>query len=423
MASDFQSLGISEELKNILVKHGYKEPTPIQQQVIPVLLSGKDAIAQSQTGTGKTLAFALPILQRIDNKKPYVQALIITPTRELALQITNEIEKLSKPLGIKALSLYGGKELETQSKKLKGGAVHIIIGTPGRILDHLKRRTLNFGGLSMLVLDEADQMIKLGFLEDIEIIMSAAPSQRQTMLFSATMPKGIRSLVARYMRKPVEIRVQGKHVTLDEIKQIAIEVPEKQKIYALCKLIDQLNPFLAIIFCISKERVKALNLELGQKGYAVDALHGDLSQNKREQILKRFRNAELQLLVATDIAARGLDIEGVTHIFNYDVPKNAETYIHRIGRTGRAGQEGMAITLVDEAEIERLRSIESGINKRIDRWTDENQDNPGEGKLDFFVPKKSFEITSAIKSVKSRKSPGVKPSGRNKRVQKSNKKH
>lgn len=390
MASDFFSLGIKGNLQDILSGYGIKEPTPIQEQTIPLLLKGRDVIGHSQTGTGKTLAFALPIVQRIKKDVPFVQALIITPTRELASQITEEIEKLADPLEINVLSLYGGKDVERQKRSL-AGQPQIVIGTPGRILDHLKQRTINFGRLQMLVLDEADQMIKMGFLEDVDTIISVTPPARQTMLFSATIPRGIRSLVAKYMRKPNEIRIQTRNVTLDEIKQVVIEVPEEEKEDTLCKLIDQFNPYLAVVFCISKERVIKLNEALIKRGYMCDELHGELSQNKREQVMKKFRSAKLQILVATDIAARGLDIEGVTHVFNYDVPKTLEYYIHRIGRTGRAGEEGVAVSLVSQTEMELLRKIEAGVGMRIERWTDENQDNPMADKLERFIPKKLHE--------------------------------
>lgn len=372
MAAGFQTLDLRNELIDTLHKHGITDPTPIQEQAIPVLLAGRDVIAQAQTGTGKTLAFLLPILEKIDVTSPVIQALIVTPTRELALQITEEAEKLAPHTGANVLAAYGGQDVERQIKKLQGNT-HIVIGTPGRLLDHLRRGTVDFGRLSMLVLDEADQMLDLGFLGEVEQIINQTSPDRQTMLFSATMPKAIRSLAARYMRAPEEIRVQSKRVTVDEINQIVIETTDRQKQDALCKMIDEYNPFLAIVFCRTKRRASTLNETLIQKGYLSDELHGDLSQAKREQVMKRFREAKIQILVATDVAARGLDVEGVTHVFNYDIPHDVESYIHRIGRTGRAGQTGVAVTFVAPRDRDFLRMIEKGVRTSIERRTIDGQ--------------------------------------------------
>ena len=405
MVTDFISLGIKGELVDILSNYGIKQPTPIQEQSIPLIRKGRDVIGHSQTGTGKTLAFALPMVQKIKKDLHLIQALIITPTRELAIQITEEMEKLAEPLGINVLSIYGGRDIERQKRGISGHP-QIVIGTPGRILDHLKKRTITFGKVEMLVLDEADQMIKLGFLEEVEVILSQTPPSRQTMLFSATIPKGIRSLVAKYMRKPTEVRIHTKNVTLDAIKQIAIETTEGEKEENLVKLMNQFNPYLAMVFCISKERVIKLNEALIQRGFMSDELHGEMSQSKREQVMKKFRSAKLQILVATDIAARGLDIEGVTHVFNYDVPKSLEYYIHRIGRTGRAGEEGTAVTLVTQEEMESLRKIEAGIGTRLERWTDENQDRLMGDKLDTFVLKRLEEKKVSARTPRPRSASG-----------------
>lgn len=367
MSIDFLALGIRRKINNDLRENGIIEPTPIQVQAIPVLMAGKDVIAQSQTGTGKTLAFLLPILEKIDASKPYVQALIITPTRELALQITKEATKLADKLGINVLSVYGGQDVARQIKKLQGNK-HMIIGTPGRLMDHLRRETINLSGVSKLVLDEADQMLHMGFLNDVEEIIRHTSVKRQTMLFSATMPPKISALATRYMRKPANIHVQRQHVTLDAIKQIMIEITNQGKLDKLCNMIDEYRPYLAIVFCHTKQRVISLNEELIQRGYEADELHGDLSQGKRVQVMKRFSSAKLQILVATDIAARGLDIEGVTHVFNYDIPHDVESYIHRIGRTGRAGETGMAVTFVVPEERMYLRMIEQGINASIEKY-------------------------------------------------------
>ncbi|MBP2635711.1 MAG: cshE [Firmicutes bacterium] len=367
MAANFSALGIRPELTQFLKQTGITQPTPVQQQTIPVIFSGKDVIAQSQTGTGKTLAFLLPILERLRNSAPHVQALIVTPTRELTLQIRDEAAKLANVLDINVLAVHGGKDVDEQIRKLRGQP-HLVIGTPGRLLDHVRRKTLVLSGVTKLVLDEADQMLHMGFLEEVEEVIQLTSPKRQTLLFSATMPPKVRSLAARYMTKPADIHIQTANVTLDEIKQIMIELPEAGKLDKLCSLIDDYQPYLAMIFCHTKERVKILNTALIQRGYKVDELHGDLSQAKRTQVMKRFSEAKLQLLVATDIAARGLDIEGVTHVFSYDIPHDTESYIHRIGRTGRAGETGTAITFIAPGEHMYLRLIEHGIGSTIEKF-------------------------------------------------------
>lgn len=387
MKKDFITLGIRREINTILAENGITEPTDIQMEAIPVLLSGKDVIGQSQTGTGKTLAFVLPILETIEVNKPVVQALIITPTRELALQITREVEKLADKLGINVLSVYGGQDVDRQIKKLKSGA-QIVIGTPGRLMDHLRRKTIYLSGVSKLVLDEADQMLHMGFLDDVEELVRQTSIKRQTMLFSATMPSKIRGLAARYMRKPADIRVQTQNITLDEIKQIMVEVPEPEKLAKLCTMIDEYRPYLAIVFCQTKQRAITVNMALAQKGYDTEELHGDLSQPKREQVMKRFREAKIQILVATDIAARGLDVEGITHIFNYDIPRDVDSYIHRIGRTGRAGQTGMAITLIDPHEQPYVRLIEQGISASIEKHKVSGQKVVSQDKRKLFQTKR-----------------------------------
>ncbi|MEN6566984.1 MAG: DEAD/DEAH box helicase [Veillonellales bacterium] len=366
MSSDFTALGIRREINESLRDSGITSPTPVQFQAIPLLMAGKDLIAQSQTGTGKTLAFLLPILEKIKINAPYVQALIVTPTRELARQITKETTKLAQPMGINVLSAYGGEAVEQQIRKLKGNP-HIVIGTPGRLLDHARRKTLQLSGVSKLVIDEADQMLHMGFLEDMEEIISQTSGKRQTMLFSATMPAKIRALASQYMKQPANISIESSHVTLDEIKQITVELAEADKLDKLCGMIDRYQPYLAIVFCHTRERVISLNTALNQRGYASDELHGELTQAKRTQVMRRFSSAKLQILVATDIAARGLDIEGVTHVFNYDIPHDAESYIHRIGRTGRAGETGTAVTFVTPAEHIYLRLIEQGIRAPIEK--------------------------------------------------------
>ncbi|WP_312519875.1 DEAD/DEAH box helicase [Anaerospora sp.] len=368
MTINFSSLGIRPELNEYLKQTGIVEPTPIQIQAIPVLLTGKDVMAQAQTGTGKTLAFLLPILENIKTAGSYTQALIITPTRELAAQITSEAQKLAPIIGIEVLSVYGGQALDPQLKKLKGHP-QLVIGTPGRILDHMRRKTLDVARVTKLVLDEADQMLHMGFLDEVEEIIRQTSSKRQTMLFSATMPPKIRSLSTRYMEKPADIRIKTQNVTLDEIKQTIVETPELGKLDKLCRMIEEYQPYLAIVFCHTKQRASELTAALVQRGVNADELHGDLSQAKRTQVMRRFSSAKLQVLVATDIAARGLDIEGITHVFNYDIPHDVESYIHRIGRTGRAGETGMAITFVVPEERTYLRMIEQGIRSTLEKYT------------------------------------------------------
>lgn len=374
MKNNFSTLGIGNELENLLNRNGIIEPTPVQVQAIPALLTGKDVIAQAQTGTGKTLAFALPIVERIDVNKSFVQALIVTPTRELAIQITAEARKLAEAKGINILSAYGGQDVEKQVKKLKGN-IHMVIGTPGRLLDHLRRRSVDFGQLKMLVLDEADQMLHMGFLKEVEEIIRQTPKKRQTMFFSATMPKAIRGLASKYMGEPIQISVQSNNITLNEIKQEVIETTDRSKQDALCKVLDEYRPFMAIIFCRTKRRVSALNEALQLHGYNSGELHGDLTQAKREKVMKSFRKFQIQFLVATDVAARGLDIEGMTHVFNYDIAQDTESYIHRIGRTGRAGQNGVAVTFVTPKDREALNEIEKGIKMTIKRRKIVNEDD------------------------------------------------
>ncbi|WP_339291875.1 DEAD/DEAH box helicase [Paenibacillus sp. FSL W8-0187] len=366
---NFQQLGIDEQRVRKLKEQGIAVPTPVQQESIPPLLQGKDVIARAKTGTGKTLAFMLPILQHIDPKRAYPQALIIAPTRELALQITEEAKKLTagEPDGIKILAVYGGQDVEKQLRKLEGGR-HLIIGTPGRLLDHLRRGTLELGGVKQLVLDEADQMLHMGFLDEVETLIHALPYRRQTMLFSATMPAGVKQLAGSYMKEPVDIVIKGASpIPLEQIQQVVVECTDRSKQDALRAMLEEHNPFLAIIFCRTKRRATILNEALLAHGYQSDELHGDLSQAKREAVMKRFRDAKLQLLVATDVAARGLDVEGVTHVFNYDMPHDVDSYIHRIGRTGRAGGNGMAITFAAGKDLNDLQRIEEGISLRLKR--------------------------------------------------------
>ncbi|NRR19481.1 DEAD/DEAH box helicase [Brevibacillus sp. MS2.2] len=365
--ADFWRLGIRKELIHALQENGITEPTPIQEQAIPVVLEGKDVISQAQTGTGKTLAFILPILEKVDPEAAHVQALILTPTRELALQITAEVKKLVAMLDdVHVLAVYGGQDVNQQLRKL-AGKIQVVIATPGRLLDHLRRGTIDLSQVSMFVLDEADQMLHMGFLPEVEDIMAKTPFEKQIMLFSATMSEQVQSLAKRFMQKPENIKVQGKRITLDDIRQIVVETTDRAKQATLCSLLDEERPFLAVIFCRTKRRASKLNAALQGLDYMSDELHGDLSQAKREDVMKRFREARIQYLVATDVAARGLDVEGVTHVFNYDIPEDVDSYIHRIGRTGRAKEKGTAFTLVAGKDWGQLREIEEGINLSLER--------------------------------------------------------
>lgn len=364
----FEQMGLTPELLHILQSQGITTPTPVQESTIPLLLAGEDVMAQAQTGTGKTLAFLLPIIQKLRSDRPEAQALIITPTRELAIQITAEAKKLLEAReGISVLAAYGGQDVERQLRKLKNG-IQLVIGTPGRLLDHMRRGSLTLGAVRMLVLDEADQMLHMGFLTEVEDIITQIPRNRQTMLFSATMPDKVKRLAKAYMNGPRDIKIaETTRITLDSIRQIVIDCTDRTKQEALIHTIRRDRPYLAVIFCRTKRRASTLNSALQEAGFASDELHGDLSQAKREQVMKTFREAKLELLVATDVAARGIDVEGVTHVYNYDIPHDVDSYIHRIGRTGRAGEKGVAYTFVAPKDMEELRNIERGISKRLER--------------------------------------------------------
>ncbi len=359
----FKDLGIDKDLVEKLGKQGIKEATEVQKHSLPAILAGKDVIVEAPTGTGKTLAFLLPIVKGVDSSKDYPQALILTPTRELAIQITEETKKLVDE-DVNILAAYGGQDVEQQIRKLKRGT-HIIIATPGRLLDHLRRGSLSIRGVEYLVLDEADEMITMGFGSDLEDIINATTRKRQTMLFSATISPQVRGIGKRFMKSPGFIQIKGENITLDNIEQLGFRLEEKEKPEKTMELIDQYNPFLMIIFCKSKDRVTKLYNILAQNKYNVGELHGDLSQNKRQQIMKKFKSADLQTLVATDVAARGIDVEGVSHVINYDLPFDSESYIHRIGRTGRIGNDGVAISFVTEKDRDKLSQIERNIKEKI----------------------------------------------------------
>lgn len=363
----FRDLGLDIGLEELLNKYRITEPTPIQELTIPRILNGEDVIGRAQTGTGKTLAFLLPMLEKIDKDKDYTQGIIITPTRELAIQIRDEAEKLREYNDINILAAYGGQNIEGQLSKLRRG-VHLIIGTPGRILDHVNRGSIVLNKIDYLVLDEADEIINMGFFEDVESIIKKTPRTRQTLLYSATMPKRIKNISRNSMKEPQWLEAKEKDITLDQIEEIIINTSEEGKVDALSNYIDENNPFMGIIFCRTRDRVDKLTLELSKRGYVVDALHGELSQQKREQVMKDFRDLKTHYLVATDIAARGLDIEGVTHVFNFDAADREIGYIHRIGRTGRAGEEGVAVTFVTPRDRKR-QDLRKGKQGRKDKRT------------------------------------------------------
>ncbi|MEL7648497.1 MAG: DEAD/DEAH box helicase [Sedimentibacter sp.] len=363
---DFKELGVSNDIIEILKKSGIIKPTPVQQECIKLVKEGRDVIAEAQTGTGKTLAFLLPIFENTCPEDAHVQSLIITPTRELAIQITEEANKLKKAKDINILAAYGGKDIASQVRKLKGG-IHMIIATPGRLLDHIGRETADLSKLRTLVLDEADQMLLMGFKNEVEDIIKETPKSRQTLCFSATIDSQVKKLAYRYMKDPVSVQVQKESVTLEAIKQQAVETTDRQKQEALFKVLDEDRPFMAIIFCRTKVRVDTLEEAMHLKGYNCEKLHSDILQSKRERIMKSFRNGDIQFLIATDVAARGLDISGVGHIYNYDIPEKPEDYIHRIGRTGRAGDKGYTCLFAAPKDMGILDDIEEAIGFKIER--------------------------------------------------------
>lgn len=357
MYKSFKDFGIGEDLCDVLAIDGIQIPTPIQELAIPKILTGRDLIGEAQTGTGKTLAFLLPIFEAIDPTSDELQAMVVAPTRELALQITEEAKKLQRGRDIKILAAYGGQDIMAQMHKFEKN-VHLVIGTPGRMIDHIRRGTLKPQQLKILVLDEADQMLHMGFLPDVEKLIEKTPESRQTLCFSATMPEGIRKLASRYMKHPDRVAVEAPTITLDTIDQRIIETTDREKPKALFQLLREEFPFMAIIFCRTKIRASKLMYAMTAEGFNCEELHGDLTQAKREKVMKSFRDLKIQYLIATDVAARGLDIDGITHIFNYDMPLDVESYIHRIGRTGRAGQSGRAYTFVTVKDKNMLSTIE-----------------------------------------------------------------
>ncbi len=362
----FSELGISKSTLKSIEKMGFEEATPIQSETIPMALKGGDVIGQAQTGTGKTAAFGIPMIEKIDPKVDETQGLIIAPTRELALQVSEELYKLGSDRRVRVLSVFGGQDISRQIRSLKR-APHIIVGTPGRLLDHINRRTMKLHTVQTVILDEADEMLNMGFIEDIEAILAQVPDEHQTLLFSATMPEPIRRIANRFMNDPQLVKVKAKEMTVPLVKQFYVRVPEREKFDAFTRLLDIHVPELAIVFGRTKRRVDELIEALAVRGYNADGIHGDLTQSKRLQVLKKFKEGNVEILVATDVAARGLDISGVTHVYNFDIPQDPESYVHRIGRTGRAGKEGMAITFVSPREMAYLEIVEKTTNRKMDR--------------------------------------------------------
>lgn len=362
----FNDFGLESKVLRAVTEMGFEEPTPVQERTIPIAMQGRDLIGQAQTGTGKTAAFGIPLISKIEAAEEKIVALVMTPTRELAIQVAEEFGKLGRFKGIRTLPIYGGQDIVRQIRALKKHP-QIIIGTPGRLLDHIQRKTIRLDDVRTVVLDEADEMLDMGFMDDIQSILKLVPEERHTMLFSATMPPNIQRLAQQFLRNPEHISVVPKQITAPLITQNYMEVHERQKFEALSRLLDMESPELAIVFGRTKRRVDELSEALQKRGYSADGLHGDLSQNQRDIVMRKFREGSIDVLVATDVAARGLDVSGVTHVINFDLPQDPESYVHRIGRTGRAGKEGSAWTFVTPREIDHLHLIEKITRHRINR--------------------------------------------------------
>ncbi|HEY0196288.1 MAG TPA: DEAD/DEAH box helicase [Methanobacterium sp.] len=378
---------ISKPMERAILDMGFEEATPIQSLAIPFIMEGRDVIGQAQTGTGKTAAFGIPILEKVDPHQRDLQAIILCPTRELAIQVAEELKKLSKYLkDIRILPIYGGQPIERQIKALNKG-VQIVIGTPGRVMDHMRRGTLDMTSVKIVVLDEADEMLDMGFREDIEFVLRDMPAERQMLLFSATMSREILKLTKKFQDNPELLKVVPKELTVPEIQQIYFEVKENMKLDLLSRLLDIHNPNLSLIFCNTKRRVDRLVSHLQVRGYLTDGLHGDLTQKQRDRVMNKFRKGTIDVLVATDVAARGIDVDDIEIVFNYDVPNDDEYYVHRIGRTGRAGKNGKAFTFVSGKEIYRLRDIQRYTKTKIEQQEIPSLHHVQEIKTDQFIKK------------------------------------
>ncbi|KAB1438570.1 DEAD/DEAH box helicase [Candidatus Galacturonibacter soehngenii] len=361
----FDELEISEQILKAITEMGFEEATPIQAQAIPVVMSGKDVIGQAQTGTGKTAAFGIPLLEKVDVKNKCLQEIILCPTRELAIQVAEEIRNLSKFMhGLKIVPIYGGQDIVKQIRSLKAGT-QIVIGTPGRVMDHMRRKTVKFENVHTIVLDEADEMLNMGFREDIETILKEIPKERQTVLFSATMPKAILDIAKTYQKNAKTVKVVKKELTVPNIEQYYFEVKSKNKEEVLSRLLDIYDPKLSVVFCNTKRMVDELVSALQVRGYFAEGLHGDLKQSQRDRVMNSFRNGKTEILVATDVAARGIDVDDVDAVFNYDLPQDDEYYVHRIGRTGRAGRKGKAFSFVVGKDVYKLKDIQRYCKTKI----------------------------------------------------------
>lgn len=377
----FSELGLNDALLKAIKRSGFEEATPIQAETIPLALAGRDVIGQAQTGTGKTAAFGLPILQNLNKKQKVIQAVIIEPTRELAIQTQEELFRLGRDERARVQVVYGGADIGRQIRSLKHHVPEILVGTPGRLLDHLKRKTIDLSEVKTVVLDEADEMLDMGFIQDIESILRYAKNREQTLLFSATMPKPILRIGEKFMNHPEIVRIKAKELTADLIDQYFVRAKESEKFDIMCRLIDVQGPDLALVFGRTKRRVDELTRGLQARGYNAAGIHGDLSQARRMSVLKRFRAGKLDILVATDVAARGLDISGVTHVYNYDIPQDPDSYVHRIGRTGRAGKNGISVTFVTPNEIGYMRTIEQLTKKKMSPLRPPTDDQALHGQL------------------------------------------
>ena len=363
----FEAMNLSKEVQRAISDMGFEEASPIQSQAIPIVLDGKDMIGQAQTGTGKTAAFGIPIIEKCNTQDKSVQALVLCPTRELSIQVAEEIGRLAKyKKGLTVLPIYGGQPIDRQIRALKKG-VHVVIGTPGRVMDHIRRKTLKLGNVSMMVLDEADEMFDMGFRDDIAFVMNELREERQTIFFSATMAPEIVRFATRYQKDPEMVKVVHKEMTVPKVEQAYFELKPHMKTEVLSRLIDMYNPKLSIVFCNTKRKVDELIEELGSRGYSADGLHGDLKQSQRDNVMNRFRRGTIDILVATDVAARGIDVDDIDMVFNYDMPQDEEYYVHRIGRTARAGREGRAFNFVSGRDIYKLRDIQRYTKTKIER--------------------------------------------------------
>lgn len=413
--TSFAALGVIPALTEVLNKQGIKVATPVQEKAIPAIFKGRDVIAKSQTGTGKTLAYLLPLVQRIQTERDEVQALILTPTRELSKQVFDVLKSLASVRGVDAADVIGGRTIENQIQKLKRNP-HVIIGTPGRLLDHIRRRTLDLSAVKMVILDEADQMLAAGFREDIEALVDQTPKKRQFILLSATMTEDTVHLARKYMTNPERIDVAEKE-TASTVEQRIYETTKEHKLPLLIRHLKEMNPFMSVVFCNTKDEAHRLAERLAEEtDIVVEELHGDMSQGQRNQVIRRFEKMEIQVLVASDVAARGLDVEGITHVFNFGIPRNLEYYVHRIGRTGRAGTHGIAITYVTPEDGALLRRLEKSIHETITRYDEKGRIR----RVRQARPKKKVVVPGMYKPTKKKEHKALGHRGRDmrKRVKK-----